>query len=116
MSFKSFVDQIQINEKLAKDADAGDYIDDFMKSDAPQFKGKSKEKIKKMAIAAYLDKKDKSEGAYGYEKQDPDIEGKKGTQPAKYYKGMSKSTKQKRDAHFKAKKKGPAPGDADAKT
>ena len=116
MSFKDFVNQIQVNEKLAKSADAGDYIDDFMKSDAPQFKGKSKEKIKKMAIAAYLDKKDKSEGAYGYEKQDPDIDSKKGTQPAKYYKGMSKSTKQKRDAHFKAKKKGPAPGDADAKT
>ena len=29
---------------------------------------------------------------------------------------MSKSTKQKRDAHFKAKRKGPAPGDAQAKT
>ena len=102
MSFKSFVDQIQMNEKLGKNADAGDYIDDFMKSDAPQFKGKSKEKIRKMAIAAYLDKKDKSEGAYGYEKQDPDIDSKKGTQPAKYHKGLSKSTKQKRDAHFKA--------------
>ena len=116
MSFKDFVNQIQINEKLGKNADAGDYIDDFMKSDAPQFKGKSKEKRKDMAIAAYLDKKDKSEGAYGYEKQDPDIEGKKGTQPAKYHKGLSKSTKQKRDAHFKAKKKGPAPGDATGKT
>ena len=69
-----------------------------------------------MAIAAYLDKKDKSEGAYGYEKQDPDIKGKKGTQPAKYHKGLSKSTKQKRDAHFTAKKKGPAPGDATGKT
>ena len=33
-----------MKEKLGKDADAGDYIDDFMKSDAPQFKGKSKEK------------------------------------------------------------------------
>jgi len=116
MSFKDFVNQIQINEKLGKNADMGDYIDDFQKSDSPQFKGKSKEKRKDMAIAAYLDKKDKSEGAYGYEKQDPDIKGKGGTQPAKYHKGLSKSTKQKRDAHFKAKKKGPAPGDADAKT
>ena len=43
-------------EKLGKDADAGDYIKDFQKSDAPQFKGKSKEKRKDMAIAAYLDK------------------------------------------------------------
>ena len=33
--------------------DVGDYIDDFMKSDAPQFKGKSKEKIRAMALAAY---------------------------------------------------------------
>ena len=39
----------------------GDYIDDFMKSDAPQFKGKSKEKKRDMAIAAYLDAKDKNE-------------------------------------------------------
>ena len=43
-------------EILGKDADMGDYIDDFKKSDAPQFKGKSKEKRKDMAIAAYLDK------------------------------------------------------------
>jgi len=46
-------------EKLGKNADAGDYIKDFRKSDAPQFKGKSDKKIRKMAIAAYLDKKDK---------------------------------------------------------
>ncbi len=55
-------------------------------------------------------------------KQDTDIEDKKGTQPAKYYAKdaegdkMSVATKKKRDAHFKAKKAGPAPGDADAKT
>ena len=42
-----------------KKDDAGDYIDDFRKSDAPQFKGKSDSKIRKMAIAAYLDAKDK---------------------------------------------------------
>ena len=50
-----------MKEKLGKNADAGDYIDDFMKSDAPQFKGKSKEKKRDMAIAAYLDAKDKNE-------------------------------------------------------
>jgi hypothetical protein len=50
-------------------------------------------------------------------KQDKEIDDKDGTQPAKYYAGdMAKSTKSKRDAHFKAKKSGPAPGDADAKT
>ena len=45
-------------------------------------------------------------------KQDSDIEDKKGTQPAKYFKGMSKSTKDKRDAHFNKNKEGPAPGDS----
>ena len=48
-----------INEVLGKDATVGDYVKDFQKSDAPQFKGKSKEKRQKMAVAAYLDKKDK---------------------------------------------------------
>ena len=51
--------ELKLNEKLGKNADAGDYIDDFMKSDAPQFKGKSDKKKKDMAIAAYLDAKDK---------------------------------------------------------
>ena len=46
-------------EDLGADADAGDYIDDFRKSDAPQFKGKSDKKIRKMAVAAYLSKKGK---------------------------------------------------------
>ena len=41
---------------LAKHGNMGDYIDDFVKSDAPQFKGKSKEKRKEMAIAAYYAK------------------------------------------------------------
>ena len=58
--------------------------------------------------------------------QDPDIKDKKGTQPAVYYKGLkSKSTKSKRDAHFKKGAKmdddnpaayKPAPGDATAET
>jgi shikimate kinase/phosphopantetheine adenylyltransferase len=64
-------------------------------------------------------------------KQDKDIKNKKGTQPAKYFAKdaegdeMAKSTKAKRDAHFKkgAEKDDddpsaykPAPGDASAKT
>ena len=48
-------------EKLGKNATAGDYVKDFRKSDAPQFKGKSDKKIRDMAIAAYLDAKDKKE-------------------------------------------------------
>ncbi len=58
-------------------------------------------------------------------KQDPDVKKAPGTQPAPYYKGVAKSTKKKRLAHFKkyskydddnpaAYKK--APGDAGAKT
>ena len=43
-----------LNEKLDKDADIGDYVKDFKKSDAPQFKGKSMKKRHKMAVAAYL--------------------------------------------------------------
>lgn len=57
--------------------------------------------------------------------QDPDIKDKEGTQPKKYYAGLKKSTKSKRDAHFKKHGKKaddddsaykPAPGDATAKT
>ena len=57
--------------------------------------------------------------------QDRDIKDKKGTQPAKYYKGMSKSTKDARHAFFKKQDKSPdsdpstykpAPGDATGKT
>ena len=58
-------------------------------------------------------------------RQDKDISDKPGTQPAGYYKGLNKTTKDKRDSHFKkhakmsddnpaAYKK--APGDATAKT
>jgi hypothetical protein len=38
---------------------AGEYVTDFRKSKAPQFKGKLKAKKQKMAIAAYLSAKDK---------------------------------------------------------
>lgn len=42
-----------INEVLSKDASAGTWIKDFIKSDAPQFVGKSQEKRKQMALGAY---------------------------------------------------------------
>ena len=55
--------------------------------------------------------------------QDKDVKKKKGTQPKKYYSGLSKDVKDKRADHFKKDKykKGdtdykPAPGDKDAKT
>ena len=44
------------------------------------------------------------------EPQDKDIADRKGTQPAKYFKGLKKSTKSKRDAHFK---KGKEKSDSD---
>ena len=47
-----------VQEKLGANADVGDYIKDFRKSDAPQFKGKSDKKIRQMAIAAWKDAQD----------------------------------------------------------
>jgi len=54
--------------------------------------------------------------------QDRDVEKEKGTQPKKYYKNLSKDTKQARAAHFKSQDTTkdtpakPAPGDDKAKT
>ena len=48
----------EMEEKLKPSMGAGAYVDDFRKSKAPQFKGKSDKKKQKMAIAAYLDAKD----------------------------------------------------------
>ena len=61
----------KIYEKLKPSDGAGAYIDDFRKSDAPQFKGKSDKKIQKMAVAAYLDDKDKAK------KEDKDMDPRK---------------------------------------
>lgn len=46
--------QTFVSEKLTDKDDMGTWIKDFQKSDAPQFKGKSDEKKRKMAIAAKL--------------------------------------------------------------
>ena len=60
-------------EKLdPKKHDVGDYVKDFQKSDAPQFKGKSKEKIRQMAVAAYLDDKDEMDEGKGKKKGKPE--------------------------------------------
>jgi hypothetical protein len=48
-----------MKEKLTKRSSVEKHIEDFKDSDAPQFKGKSQEKRRKMAVAAYLSKKDK---------------------------------------------------------
>lgn len=46
----------ELQEVLGKDAKAGEWISDFVHSDNPKFKGKSKEKRKQMALAAYYAK------------------------------------------------------------
>lgn len=44
----------KVDEVLNPSMGAGEYIKDFQKSDAPQFKGKSQEKRRMMGIAAYM--------------------------------------------------------------
>lgn len=46
-------DMKSLSEVLDKDAPASEWIDDFIKSDAPQFKGKTKKERIKMALGAY---------------------------------------------------------------
>jgi len=73
-------------EKLDPKADASEWIEDFLKSDAPQFKGKSKEERKEMALAAYYSAREKAglkEGA------DKDVKGDKEAYQ-KFFQGMLK--------------------------
>ena len=49
--------QKHVKEILTKKSSIKKHIEDFKDSDAPQFKGKSQEKRRKMAVAAYLSKK-----------------------------------------------------------
>ena len=51
----------QMDEKITKRTPMGDVVKDFYKSDAPQFKGKSKAKRRQMAVAAKLSKMDEKE-------------------------------------------------------
>jgi len=54
-----------LNEKLKVSDGLGAWIKDFMKSDAPQFKGKSDEEKRDMAIAAFTDAGGKLDEAKG---------------------------------------------------
>ena len=47
-------EEVELEEKLTAKTPMGTYIKDFQKSDAPQFKGKSQDKRRVMAIAAKL--------------------------------------------------------------
>jgi len=51
-----------INEVLSKNATAGDWIHDFIHSDNPKFKGKSRKERQKMALGAYYAKQNESLG------------------------------------------------------
>lgn len=49
----------ELDEVLKPSMGAGEYVKDFEKSDNPKFSGKSKDKRREMAIAAYLSAKRK---------------------------------------------------------
>jgi hypothetical protein len=63
-------------EKLSSKSKPETYIKDFQKSDAPQFKGKSDEKRRQMAIAAYMSNKNEALDAVGKEDDDINNDGK----------------------------------------
>lgn len=87
-----------------------------------------KEKVKDVVLQKNSDVLDDDDDDFLEDvkvKQDPDVDDKPGTQPKRYYKGVSKKDKEKRAAHFKKGSKmdddnpnayKPAPGDKDAKT
>lgn len=65
-----------LNEKLGPNTKPETYIKDFAKSDAPQFKGKSAEKKRQMAIAAYMSNKNEALDPVGKEDDDINNDGK----------------------------------------
>ena len=84
-----------------------------------------KEDVEKFAESLNMTKSFKELFEKTTTRQDSDIADRKGTQPARYHTGLSKSTKTARDAQFKKQSKmssddprayKPAPGDATAKT
>ena len=50
----SMSEEVELDEKLSVDDGMKKWIEDFQKSDAPQFKGMDKNERREMAIAAYL--------------------------------------------------------------
>ena len=65
-----------VSEKLGPKSKPETYIKDFKKSDAPQFKGKSAEKKRQMAIAAYMSNKNEALDPVGKEDDDINNDGK----------------------------------------
>jgi hypothetical protein len=98
------------------------WIKDFIDSDAPQFKGKSKKERIDMAKGAYYSAQNESTSK---KPQDSDVDDLPGSQPKGYYKGVDKKDKEARAKHFARKTKmddndprayTPAPGDEDVET
>jgi hypothetical protein len=113
------------------------WLTDVEKIDEGAFSDKTRDKIdqekermelkhaRMMAKAAVDDERADDKKKTQTEAEDPDIGDRKGSQPANYHRGLSKSTKVKRDAQFKKQAKmdddnpaayKPAPGDAEAET
>jgi len=65
---------VNIEEKLKVSDGVGAWVKDFQKSDAPQFAGKSDEKVRQMAIAAFIDAKQslEEEAKYPHDMFHPD--------------------------------------------
>jgi hypothetical protein len=113
----------QLDEKLnLKKTDMGNVVKDFYDSDAPQFKGKSKEKRREMAIAAKLsamredwqavNEKDKTDGmsqkaVNAYKRENPGSklktavtgDPKPGSKDAKRRKSFCSRSKGQQDMH-----------------
>jgi len=62
-----------LDEVLSPSADAGEYIDDFVHSKNPKFAGKSKEKRRQMALAAFYAAKKKNESVTEESKAKPRV-------------------------------------------
>ena len=77
----------KVNEVITKATPAGEVISDFVHSDNPKFAGKSKEKRKQMALAAYYAKQ-RNEGTIQFTGTDK-IETAGNTVPAKTPKGKN---------------------------
>ena len=119
--------KINIDKMIAK---RGGMIDKFAKRLMPMVRKKETQRIQNLRKSRNEDINYEFESMLVENKlrkvaQDKDVKDKKGTQPAKYYKGLAPSTKSARDAHFKKGTKmddnnpaayKPAPGDKSAKT
>lgn len=115
---------IELDEVLSKDATAGDFIHDFVNSDNPKFAGKSKEKRKQMALAAYYAKQKNEELSPKQKALDKNKNGKIDGSDLAKLRGEELSTKQKELdknnngkidgsdlAHLRSKKKQPQGAD-----